>query len=121
MSNTVESFVKRVLALVKGGDESKVVRFQQKAVKFCKNQIKKQNDVLEKLKDKREDVQESYDDALVAVDMKSIATAEGTNQYIPHYLETLSTFNAQLDNIGAQEEVANEQIAKYTALIEKLS
>lgn len=121
MSKEVKGFVARVLALVKGGDEGKITRFQAKTVKFCNKQIKLQNDVIEGLKDELADVQEAASDALVAVDMKSIDTAQGTNDYIPTYLFKMKAFDDKEKAINDKIEDCNEQIAKFKAVIARVS
>ncbi len=113
-------FVATVLALVKGGDEGKVTRFQQRAIKFCNKQIKANTDRMADLDDQIDDKKDNFNDALTGVDMDAIKSTSNLHSYIPDYLSNLSSFKKGIKTLEDAKDDAQDQIDKYKSLIEDL-
>tara|TARA_R110000764_G_scaffold111252_6_gene197951 strand:+ start:175 stop:540 length:366 start_codon:yes stop_codon:yes gene_type:complete len=120
MSKPTLSFVDKVIAFVKGGDEAKLARFQKKYVKANLKQISIRQDEIDTIQEKLDDLAEKSAEDLIAVNFDSIATSELTEQYIEKYRIR------QLNNLRATDEFdekineLKEEIEEYKALNEQV-
>lgn len=120
MSNKSQSFVERVISLIKGGDETKIRRFHSKVVKFLEKQIaacKADND---NLSEKIADAQEQLDDTLVSVKMDDIKTTDDANAHVEPYIRKVQSCLDAISALEEEQEDNNEQIAKFQNILDLL-
>lgn len=110
------SFVQRVLDKLKGGEEAKLARFHKKALKYNTDQIKLRRDAIEELKEKRADKQEEYEDALLNIDEDSIKTVDAVNSYVPDYVRRMFRYQGEIEELDAEIELKEKEIAKFEQL-----
>lgn len=114
-------FVKAVMAKLTGGDEAKVTRFQGKVVKALKAQVNIRKNDIEDAKEKINDLNEKYEETLLDVNLDAIKTSDGLDEYVQEYLGTLQSVKYQIADINGEIKEAEEEIAKFEALIADLA
>jgi hypothetical protein len=122
MNNTTENtvpamkkltFVERALAFLKGGDDQKLARFENRVGKYFKEQIAIRERSIESLKDRITDAEEAFNDAVPNIDLARIASADGLDRYIPEYVKNLDAKLVATEELQDQIEVLEAEIARF--------
>lgn len=110
------TFLERVKAVLKGGDDAKLARFQSKLEKYFEKQIKARKEQIETLQDKIVDAIETLSDTIESVNLESIATTESTEAYCKTYVQKVQSALSFQTNIEEQIETLEEEIAELENL-----
>lgn len=142
MSNRKFTIVQRIIAFIKGGDESKIISFVEMIERHSKNEVKKlkMNLVrleqdhkmsLEEIDDKIEDTELRVSEAYVNIDVEKIQTKESQKSYMGVYMRNISQEEDELKRLQETREKViesyndkkksyNEQINKIEARVAKI-
>ena len=142
MSNRKFTIVQRIIAFIKGGDESKIISFVEMIERHSKNEVKKlkMNLVrleqdhkmsLEEIDDKIEDTELRVSEAYVNIDVEKIQTKESQKSYMEVYMRNISQEENELQRLKETREKViesyndkkksyNEQIEKIEARVAKI-
>ena len=112
------TFVKSVLAYIKGGDEGKILKFQKRAVKALKNNIKATQSDIEDFESKLEDVNEALTDAAINLDMERLSSTDAIDAYVQEYMERNNSLLSDADELADKILNANDEISSYEKLLE---
>ena len=93
------SFVENVLAYLQGGDESKVLKFQNGVEKYLNRQIKEIEDQSEEFVDKLEEAKDELKEASLNVDVSKIQTTDDRKVYIEQYIDLLESKEQKIINL----------------------
>jgi TPP-dependent trihydroxycyclohexane-1,2-dione (THcHDO) dehydratase len=107
------SLATRVLALLKGGDESKLIRFESKVDKFFTKQIAMRKESIANLEEKIIDAQEALNDTVVGVDIDRVNTTEGADSYVTTYVRNVQAKEEVIANFEEQIAALEAEIAKF--------
>ncbi len=108
-----QTFVQKVLALLTGGDEAKLSRFEGKLSKYFTKQIAMRKESIENLEEKIVDAKEAVNDAVLNVNLEKINSTESSEGYCPSYVA----------NVVAKQEIIEgfeQEIVDLKAEIVKL-
>lgn len=100
-----QTFVQKVVAYLKGGDEAKLARFEGKVTKHLKRQISMREDEIETLKDRIEDARETMAEAVVNIDVEKINGTDASEDYAVTYVEKVAGALEVIKDL--EEEVAD--------------
>lgn len=106
----------RILAVLKGGDEAKLSRFEAKLEKFYDKQISKRKDAMESLRDSLVDAQDSLQETVLSVDLEKIATSTGAEDYCPAYTKQVEAKIEAIEAIEAKIDVLQQEIDRLTTI-----
>lgn len=106
------TFVEKVLAFLKGGDEAKVVRFESKVVKYLKKQIAQRKDELESLEDKVTDAKEALAEVVVNVDVNRINNTDSTEDYAVTYVSSVDEAMEEVEDLESEIEGLEAEIER---------
>lgn len=143
MSNSRKfTIVQKIIAFIKGGDESKIVSFLEMIERQSKNDVKKlkmnlvrleqDHDVaLQEIDDKITDTQLRVSEAYFNIDVEKIQTKESQKTYMEVYMRNISQEENELQRLIESREKAiesyndkkksyNEQITKIEARVAKI-
>ena len=125
MSNTVavveQTFVERVMSIIKGDDQSKVKKFQKRAVQILNQNIKAKESVIETLEYELADAKERQADTAINIDVDKCTGAVGSmDSYIGKYINDQERALEAVEAIEEKIEEANKSIAKSKVYISKL-
>lgn len=112
------TLVARVLAFLQGGDEAKITRFAGKQEKYLNNQITIRDNKILGLKDRITDAEEALNDAVVNIDVESIKSAEGAENYCPKYTQSIKDKLDAVNNLKQDIKDIEEQIKDLKELKE---
>jgi phage shock protein A len=115
-----QSFVSKVLAFVKGGDDAKLSRFSTKLEKYYNNQIKMRQDKIESLIDKISDADEALNETILNVDLDQINKTESTESYCAIYSRKVAEARAVVVNLKKEVEELEEEIKELKLLSETI-
>lgn len=131
-TNVVSEFalVKKIVALLKIGDQGKLESFFSRVCKNLKKEIsalEKTMDVakfefernLDDLNDKLEDAQEAYTASLMQVDVESIKTNEDQNKYVDIYLSNIDRKHSEVIALENKITKLKEEYQQANELTEK--
>lgn len=109
------SLTTRVLATLKGGDESKINKFESKLLKYFAKQKEIRQNKIESLNDKCEDANDRLQEAIVTVDLEKIKI-EGGVSYIPSYVSKIQTIIDEIDSYQMEIQDNLDEIEKINLL-----
>ena|SRR6478609_9238667 len=112
------TLVERALVFLKGGDESKLARFESKLGKYFKKQVAMREEAISNLEEKITDATDDLNETVVNVDLDSINSTDSAEGYVVTYLrkvqakqaivaglkEQIETLQAEIDALVATEE-----------------
>lgn len=104
------TFVQRIMAIVKGGDEAKLVRFESKLSKYFDKQVKMREEAIEDVREQILDAQEALRDAVDSVDMDQLATKESSDAYCVSYINSVAKANERIEELNFQIKDLQEEI-----------
>lgn len=117
------TLAQKVLALIKGGDESKLIRFESKLDKQLNKQIDIRKDSIESLEEKIEDAKEALNDTILSVNFDKIQSSDNVESYCKEYIQNIlakqdiiEDFEIQLEN----EKHAIERLSKVKQAIDSV-
>lgn len=110
------SLKKRILLFLKGGDEAKTGRFEIKEDKYLNKQIQNRKDEIETVKDKIEDAKEALKDSVLNVDINSISTTDGVENYCATYTRSVDAKLKAVEDLETRVEILNKEIARFEKL-----
>ena len=110
------TWLQRITAVLKGGDDAKLVRFQTKLEKYFDKQIKQREDSIETLRDKITDASDNLNDVIESVNLDRIATTEGAESYCKEYTQKVQQAAQTEKNLLDQIEVLEEEITALQEL-----
>ena len=110
------TFLERVKAVLKGGDDAKLARFQSKLEKYFEKQIKARKEQIETLQDKIVDAAETLSDTIESVNLESIATTESTEAYCKTYVQKVQSALVNKNNIKDEIISLKEEINELETL-----
>jgi len=111
-----QSFVEKVLAFVKGGDDAKLTRFSGKLEKYYTNQIKMRQDKIDSLTDRIDDANEALEETIVNVDLDAVNKTESAESYCVIYSRKVAEAKAKVDNLTEEVEQLEKEITELQAL-----
>jgi histidinol dehydrogenase len=111
-----QSFVERVLAFVKGGDDAKLSRFSSKLEKYYNNQIKMRQDRIETLIDQIDDAQEVLNETILNVDLDRVHKTEEAESYCAIYSRKVAEANAKVKSLQESVESNEDEISELQEL-----
>jgi uncharacterized phage infection (PIP) family protein YhgE len=114
------TFVEKVLAYAKGGDEAKVVKFQSDVSKYLKKQIKEIKDETDELNDQLEDATNELNEAVVNVDLDRIQTTDARKGYVVSYVDLLESKEEQIRQFKSRIKENNKLLELREAQLKLL-
>lgn len=111
-----QSFISKVLAFVKGGDDAKLSRFSTKLEKYYNNQIKMRQDRIESLVDKITDAEEVLNETILNVDLEMLNKTESTESYCAIYSKKVAEARASVLSLKEQINEVQEEIKELKLL-----
>jgi peptidoglycan hydrolase CwlO-like protein len=121
MSGVNKTFVEKVMALLTGGDEGKIKRFQKRGISQLKQSISAMESEIETLTLQRDDAAEAQAEALINVDVDRLTSIESIDTYIVEYLKAQKTAEEKVETITKNIKKVQDKIALAEGLIKKLS
>jgi hypothetical protein len=106
----------RILAVLKGGDEAKLTRFESKLEKFYEKQIAKRKDAMESLRDSLVDAQDALQETVVSVDLDRIATSTGAEDYCASYTKQVEAKMETIDTLEDKIKSLQDEIDHFIAI-----
>lgn len=106
------TFLERLIAHLKGGDESKLARFDSKLRKYFSKQISIRQDQIEKLREKISDADEELGDAVLQVDPSNIGTTDSTDSYVSKYVRNVSEKLTKTEDLEQQIKDVEEEVVR---------
>ena len=107
------SLAVRVMALLQGGDNAKVVRFESKLQKYFDKQIKMREDQKETLLDKIADATEAAQEAVVNINLSRINETDGAESYCSVYVSTVNSKLSIVDELQAEIDSLDAEIDQF--------
>lgn len=114
------SLADRIMAFLKGGDASKLTRFEGKLEKYLKEQNSARDRKIEDLQDKKTDLEESLTEAVNTVDLDSIAKTETLSKTVVSYVERINEIIFEIELVEADialQEADKTRLAKVEIAI----
>lgn len=115
---TKQTLKDRVVAFLKGGDESKLSRFEAKLGKYLDKQISMRKESIETLKEKITDAKEVMGEAVINVDTSRIGNTDSTESYVSSYVKNISEKLSVVEQFEADIKAQEEEIARFEKLRE---
>lgn len=101
----------RVMAVIKGGDESKLVKFEGKIEKYFERQRREIKEAIESYRDKMSDAQDVLKELVEHPDVEKLKT-EGGASYVPIYLNAIQDQLEVVEGFEYLIEECDEQLAR---------
>ena len=111
------TFVQKVTAFLKGGDEAKLARFDSKLRKYFQKQISMRNDKIENLQDKIVDSKEVLSEVILGVDIDKINSTDGAESYCVSYVRKVQEGNEAIESFEDQVLDLKEEVADLEKLV----
>jgi predicted nucleic acid-binding Zn-ribbon protein len=118
---TQRTFVQKVLAIIKGGDEAKLIRFESRFNSHVEKQINIRKDEIKDLEDKLVDSKQDLDDAIVSVDFSEIQDTESTKRYCSEYLQSLLRKQDSITSLQDQIADKKEEIVRFESVVKAIA
>lgn len=113
-----KTLTEKVLAFLKGGDEAKLTRFENKLEKYFDKQIKTRQDNISSLQDKLVDATEELDETVLNVDLDKVNKTESAEDYCSVYVRAVKEKQDVINNLNAEIEILEEEIETLNTLKE---
>ena len=108
-----QTLASRVLAFLKGGDEAKLARFENKLDKYFKKQVDMRKDAISNLEEKIQDATEELHETVVNVDTDRINSTDEAEGYVVTYLRNVQAKEAVVDSLQEQIDTLNAEIKAF--------
>lgn len=108
------TLAQKVLAILKGGDESKLIRFESKLDKQLNKQIDIRKDKIESLEEKIEDAKETLNDTILSVDFDQIQSSDNVESYCKQYIQNILAKQDIIEDFEISLENEKHQIERLT-------
>lgn len=105
--------VQRILALVKGGDEAKLVRFETKLGKYLAKQVAMRKEAIEGLKDKIVDAQDKLNEDSLNIQLDRINSSDNIEAYVVDYVRNVKRDISLVKELEAQIASLEEEIEAF--------
>lgn len=107
MNEAKKSFVERIMEHLKGGEKSKLGKFQKGTVKYLDTQVRLIQERIEKNEDLVEEKLEELGDYILEVSFDKIAKTELRSDYIKNYVQG---YDDRMDVVeGLKEEIEDDK------------
>ena len=129
MTEKRDTFFKKVMTALKGGEEKHVKRFHKEVLKHINTQITIRKSEIADIKEKMSDNQDEYDDSILNIDLDSIKTigdikgtkgTNGSDGYMHSYVSNMLEFKVCEQELLESIETKEEEIKHYEGLLEDL-
>lgn len=114
------SWYEKVLAILKGGDEGKLKRFQKYSIKYCKAQISLREAEIEEEQDKLSDWDDEFDLISTSIDTSAITTTEQTKEYVEEYIKGLTSLSKVKKECEVKIQNTTSEIEVYENVLNRL-
>lgn len=111
-----QSLAKRIMAILSGGDEAKLSRFESKLNKYFERQIQMRRDSIETLKEKIVDAKDALGETITNVSVDQMTGTDNTERYVPNYVDAVSKKLDVITRLEADIKTQEEEIAHFEKL-----
>lgn len=117
---TKKTLVERIMAILKGGDEAKLARFESKLGKYFDKQIAMRREEIETLKDKISDAEEALNDTIVNVSVESINSTDSVEGYCRTYVTSVDNKLKVIEDLEERIKAREEEITRLEKLRDRI-
>lgn len=112
-----KGLVSKIMALLKIGDEGKLIRFESKLEKYLNKQITSFRDEMDNIDEKIVDAKEALNDAVLSVNTDSIQSADSVESYCVTYSNSLLRKLDEIDKLQDRRDEVKAKLEKVQSLI----
>jgi phage shock protein A len=110
------TFVEKVLAFVKGGDDAKLAKFSEKLSKYYANNIASRQAEIDRLSDRIDDANEELEETILNVNLERINKTDSAESYCETYSKAVAQAKAKVDTLEEQVKGLEEEIKQLEEL-----
>lgn len=111
-----KTLVQKIMILIKGGDEAKLMRFEGKLDKYIAKQVSMRKEEIENLQEKVVDAKEEMNDAILNVSAHSIQSADSVESYCKDYSQAVLFRMDKVEELEEQIKTKQEEIDRFNKL-----
>jgi len=116
-----QSYAKRIIAWMKGGDEKNINRFQKYNKRYIAEEIAERERQKDKLTDKLDDLEGTLEEKVHNIDLDVIKDSDRLEGYSESYIQGIFSVYVERKNLEEKIETLTEEIEVYNRALREIS